>query len=101
MDLRRRAGELLARVRYAGERFVIEKNGEPTAALIGIEDLQRLEALDVQSQEELAAQQQALAMAQAVRETVLARRKGVPLPDSADEIRRLRKERSDELADLH
>jgi prevent-host-death family protein len=100
MDLRRRAGELLARVRYAGERFIIEKNGEPTAALIGIDDLRRLEASEGHSQQEHTLRRQALDMAQAVRESVLARRGGESLPDIVDEVRRMREERSRDLAGL-
>ena len=39
-------GELLARVGYGGEQFVLERRGKPLAALISIEDLQRLESLE-------------------------------------------------------
>lgn len=35
--------ELMARVGYGGERFVIERRGRPLAALVGVEDLDRLE----------------------------------------------------------
>jgi prevent-host-death family protein len=34
---------LMARVGYGGERFVIERRGKPLAALVGVEDLERLE----------------------------------------------------------
>ena len=34
---------LMARVGYGGERFVIERRGTPLAALVGVEDLERLE----------------------------------------------------------
>lgn len=34
---------LMARVAYGGERFVIERRGRPLAALVGVEDLERLE----------------------------------------------------------
>jgi len=34
---------LMARVGYGGERFVIERRGRPLAALVGVEDLARLE----------------------------------------------------------
>lgn len=37
--------EYLNRVRYAGERIVIERHGKPIAALVSTEDLERLEAL--------------------------------------------------------
>lgn len=36
--------ELMARVGYGGERFVIERRGRPLAALVGVEDLKRLES---------------------------------------------------------
>jgi prevent-host-death family protein len=34
---------LLARAGYGGERFLIERRGKPLAALVGVEDLRRLE----------------------------------------------------------
>lgn len=34
---------LMARVGYGGERFLIERRGRPLAALVGVEDLERLE----------------------------------------------------------
>lgn len=34
--------EYLNRVRYGGERIVIERHGKPVAALVGVEDLERL-----------------------------------------------------------
>lgn len=34
---------LMSRVGYGKERFVIERRGRPLAALVGIEDLERLE----------------------------------------------------------
>lgn len=99
MRLRQRAGDLLARVRYAGERFVIERHGEAVAALVSIDDLRRLEAADQLSATQREQRQKALSQAQAVREAILARR-GAPLPESADEVRRLREERADALAGL-
>ena len=38
---------LLERTRSAGERIVIEKHGKPAGVLVSIEDLRRLERLDV------------------------------------------------------
>jgi prevent-host-death family protein len=38
---------LLERARTAGERIVIEKHGKPVAVLVSIEDLKRLERLDM------------------------------------------------------
>lgn len=36
--------EYLNRVRYRGERIVIERHGKPVAALVSTEDLERLES---------------------------------------------------------
>ena len=35
-DLARRLSDILSRVRYRGERFVVERNGEPVAALMPV-----------------------------------------------------------------
>ena len=35
--------ELMARVGYGGERYLIERRGKPLAALVSVEDLERLE----------------------------------------------------------
>jgi prevent-host-death family protein len=100
MLLRQRAGDLLARVHYAGERFIIERHGEAVAALVSIDDLHRLEAAEQLSLAQRTQRQAALTQAQAAREAILARRGGAPLPDSTDEVRRLREERADALTDL-
>jgi len=44
-DFHRKAGALLARIRYQGERFIIKRRGQPVAVLLGIEEYQRLETL--------------------------------------------------------
>ena len=72
MALRQRAGDLLARVRYAGERFVIERHGEAVAALVSIDDLYRLEAAAQRSAAQRTQRQEALTPARAVREAILA-----------------------------
>jgi prevent-host-death family protein len=36
---------LVARVAYGGEHFVIERRGKPIAALVSVDDLERLEQL--------------------------------------------------------
>jgi prevent-host-death family protein len=35
-DLARRLGDVIGRVRYRGESFVIERNGEPVARLVPV-----------------------------------------------------------------
>jgi len=42
-EARRRFSELLGRVAYKGERFVIQRRGKPMAALVSPQDLERLE----------------------------------------------------------
>ena len=42
-EAKARLSALMARVGYGGERFVIERRGKPLAALVGVEDLARLE----------------------------------------------------------
>ena len=45
MALHRQAGDLLARIRYRGERFIIKRRGQSVAVLLGIEEYQHLEKL--------------------------------------------------------
>jgi prevent-host-death family protein len=42
---RARLGDLLARARYGGRRFVIQQRGDPAAVIMGYEDYQALMAL--------------------------------------------------------
>jgi prevent-host-death family protein len=43
-DAKAHLSALMARAGYAGERYLIERRGKPLAALVGVEDLERLEA---------------------------------------------------------
>jgi len=45
VDFHRKAGDLLARIRYQGERFIVERRGHPIAVLLSIEEFQQLESL--------------------------------------------------------
>lgn len=47
-ELRDDAADTLGRVRHAGERLVVTKNGKPTAAIISVNDLELLEKLEDQ-----------------------------------------------------
>ncbi|BAY78406.1 MAG: type II toxin-antitoxin system Phd/YefM family antitoxin [Nostoc sp. ChiSLP01] len=38
--------ELINRVEYKGERIIIERHGKAVVAMVGLEDLKRLEALE-------------------------------------------------------
>jgi len=45
-EVKARLSELVGRVTYGRERLIILRRGKPVAALVSIEDLRRLEALD-------------------------------------------------------
>lgn len=42
-EIKRRFAEVLGRVRYRGERYMIMRREEPMAAIVGVDDLRRLE----------------------------------------------------------
>jgi len=41
-EMRNRIGDILARIRYAGEHIVIQRKGEPVAAIISFAEYQQL-----------------------------------------------------------
>lgn len=45
-DIRNNLADALNRVVYGGERVVLERRGKPTAAIVSLEDLALLEALE-------------------------------------------------------
>ncbi len=45
-EIKARLSEFISRVAYSHERLVVLRRGKPVAALVSIEDLHRLEALD-------------------------------------------------------
>ena len=100
VEARKMFSDLMARVAYRGERIIVKRRGKPMMALIGIEELNRLEAMDEESRPVHARRQAALALAAASRAQIRAERKGRPLPDSTEAVRALREERTRELADL-
>ena len=100
-EVKRNISTIVNRVAFGRERIVLTSRGNPKAALVSIEDLQKLESLEKTTSPPSHAQQKAvLAMAQAVREMTLVRRGGVPFSDVADDLRSLREERDLELAGL-
>ncbi len=46
VEIRNNLADIMAQVAYAGSRFVVERKGRPMVALVSIEDLHRLEALE-------------------------------------------------------
>jgi prevent-host-death family protein len=49
VDVRNTFSEYLNRVSYQGQRIVIQRRGKPVAALVSLEDLKRLNALEDQA----------------------------------------------------
>ena len=100
VDARRNFSEVMARVAYQRQRVVIERKGRPMMALISLEDLRRLEALERDAGDVRTRRAAALATAASARVAIRAERGGVPLPDSSETLAQLREERTHEPADL-
>ncbi len=101
-EVKRSISTIVNRVAFGRERIVLTSRGRPKAALVSIEDLQKLKTLETTTSPPSRAQRKAaLSMAQAVRGMTLARRGGVPFSDVAEDLRKLREERDLELAGLH
>jgi prevent-host-death family protein len=94
-ELKRDLSTIINRASYGRERIIIVSRGRPKAAIIGLDDLHRLESL--QAAEQLQAERlTALEAARAVRAQSAAYAGG-PLPDSVQDLRELREERADDL----
>ncbi len=65
VELRQRASAVLSRVEYGGERVAVTRHGKPVAAVVPMEDLEALEALE-----------DALDLAEAKKALAEARKKG-------------------------
>jgi len=91
--------DVVNRVAYGGERIILASRGKPKAALISVDDLRTLEALqDVETRKARMAAW--LDATRALRRQILKRRDGVPLPDSTELLHDLRQERTDAILGL-
>ena len=86
-------GELVKRVAYGNERFILEFRGKPQAVLISFEDFQRLQGMGEFEDEE-----RVLGELRELRDGIAARVGN--LPDSAEVLRDIREERLDELTGM-
>jgi prevent-host-death family protein len=91
---KQRLGELVKRAAYGGERIVLEFRDKPQAAIVSIEDLKSLESAREPSPDRW----EALDRLDAIRKRIGARTG--KLPDSSEEIRKMREERVNELQGL-
>ncbi len=53
MNLREQIGDVLNRVRYAGERFIVERRGKPVAAIVSVDELEHLERMELEREVEM------------------------------------------------
>lgn len=91
--------DVVNRVAYGGERIILASRGRPKAALISIDDLRALEVLqDVETRK--ARMSAWLDKARDLRQQILKRREGIPLPDSTQLLHELHQERTDAILGL-
>jgi len=84
---------LINRVAFGGERIILGSRGKAKAAIVSLADLHKLEVFERTAEPGEVDQYALLAQASAFQERILARRGGRPLPDSAEELRKIRMER--------
>ena len=89
--------DVVNRAAYGGECIVLLSRGKPKAAIISFEDLQLLEELREDKKTRRARMEDWLAEARALRQKILKRREGVPLPDSVEMLKELREERDEQV----
>src|SRR4051812_40114783 len=90
--VKRDISELVNRVAYGGERIVLTSRGKPKAALVSIEDYERLQRS--QSDDSLAHWQAWVAQADALASAILTRRSGSKI--DVDELLRQEREEQEE-----
>lgn len=100
-ELRQRIGDLVNRAAYGGERIVLLSHGQPKAAIIGVEDLRRLQELNAESKQ-VDEYAHPLAVADRLREKIYSWQQSsqAEQDDSIEVLRRLREVRDEELGDL-
>jgi prevent-host-death family protein len=101
-DLRQKLGDLVNRAAYGGDRIVLVSRGQPRAAIIGIDELRRLDQLSSRLATYDNRFDQALASADLLRERVRRWQEAhnIEPEDAVEDLRRIRERRDDELADL-
>jgi len=51
-DIKARLSEMISKVVYGRERLIVLRRGKPVAAIVSLQDLKRLEALDTAASEQ-------------------------------------------------
>jgi prevent-host-death family protein len=101
-ELRQRLGDLVNRAAYGGERIVLVAHGQPKAAIIGVEDLRRLQEQSKESTSLEERYRESLAAADLIRKKIKEWQEahGIQPEDSTETLRQLREARDDELSNL-
>jgi len=96
-QVKRDISDLVNRVAYRGERIVLTSRGKPKAAIVSMEDYQRLEQEKVAAR--LARWEAWVAQSDALAAKILARRGGEPIDGAAlwEAVRADREERDAEI----
>jgi prevent-host-death family protein len=97
-EARQQLARLVNRVAYGGERIVLQAHGEPRAALVSIEDLERLQAEPAARPSSTNVLERAAALRERVR--VWQEAHNIQPEDSTEIIRQMREERDDEILGL-
>ncbi len=87
---RRQLGSLINEVQYGGDVYIIERHGQPAAALVS--------AKEYAAWKEWRQWRDALAQARDLQERILTRRGGELTPPSVDTLRDLREDRLNEVS---
>lgn len=91
--------ELVARVTNRGERIVLTSRGHPKAALVSMDDLERLQSSDAKMECNLQSFFKDLDLAAEIRDRIITESGGV-LQNSADLVREIRDERDEQIPSL-
>ncbi len=99
-DLKQNLGEIVNRAAYGKERIILLSRGKPRAALISVNDLERLLSFEQSESQENNRQRQMALLAEmdALREQI--RQEFGELTDSVDVLHEVREERLDDLMGL-
>lgn len=95
-DLKQNMGEIINRAAYGNERIIILSRGKPRAALINIQELERLELLAQEAQTDRNVQEQLDLLA----DMAALRAQMDTMTDSAEVLREVREERLNDLMGL-
>lgn len=99
-DLKQNLGEIVNRAAYGKERIILLSRGKPRAALISVNDLERLLSFEQSESQENNRQRQMALLAEmdALREQI--RQEFGELTNSVDVLHEVREERLDDLMGL-